>query len=577
MQPYVLIPSNGSDQTDEWIKLGLEAQMANKFPDAERHYRQALRLDPRNSIATQNLGVLFAQMNNLNEGLLTIERAAMFNSNNSIIHTNRALMCLEADRIDDALAAAKYAVDISKNEGSPEDKHGYLSSRLALAMVYATAGMPEASLPVYNEMLAVDPKHPIATCNACFIHTLMASKPGELFDQRKKWYDANKFTEQRRAHDNDRNPTRKIRVGYVGGDFKRHSAAMIFGNVVLNHTPTEIEVYFYSSLPVDGVNDILTKRFQTAADYKSPTDLGRWRDISAMADPDVDNLVRRDKIDILVDLAAHTNGGRLGVFCRKPAPIQVTAWGFAHGTGIAEIDYFLADPVVLPQEERQFYAEKIVDLPCVVTYLEPTEYNLKGVSSLPYFQNDYITFGSYARYEKLSDKCLTTFAEILRKVPDSRLEFKDHAFRRPYSIRRVQSFMPDIDTSRLLFSISTQHSDHLLAYQQADIILDPFPHSGGVVCLEQLYMGVPIVTLYGTQPASRTTSSVLTVLGKQEWIAKTPEEYIEKAVMLSENVPVLNKERKKLRQQFLGSPVIKDYVRSVEVAYKNMWKEWCNK
>ena len=560
-----------NDQDEEWVRLGLEAHVAGKMADAERYYRQALRMNPRHAVATQNLGVLLAQSNQLNEALLTIERAAMFDGVKPIIHVNRAFMCLEADRIDEALASAKRAIEISKEHNeSPEEKYGFTAARLALAMISTTAGMPEDSVSLYRELLEKEPAHPTASSNICFVQTLTNSTPKDLMEQRKAWYEANRFKGEKKPHNNIKTTNRPIRVGYVGGDFKRHSAAMIFGNVLLNHNPANVEMYLYSSLPVDPAKDDLTKRFMDKVG-------ANWRDISAKNDEEAETIIRKDGIDILVDLAAHTGGGRLTLFTRKPAPVQVTGWGFAHGTGVPEIDYFFADPIAVTAEERQYFVEKIYDLPCVVTYLPPAEYNLKGTSKLPYHENECITFGSYARYEKLSDDCLKAFAEILRRVPGSKIQFKDHAFRRPYSIRRIMNAMPDIEPERLLFSISTTHPEHMLAYQQCDLALDPWPHGGGVVMLEQLYMGLPLVTLRGKQTSGRSAASVLTILGMSAFVADTPEKYVETAVAAASDTGMLQQCRKELRKRFLDSSVVSGYVQKVEDAYMMMWKEWCGK
>ncbi len=590
MQPLTLLPPTGSDQEDEWIKLGVEAHMGGKVADAERHYRHALRLNPRNAIATQNLAILFAnQPGCINEGLLTIERAAMFDGVQPVIHANRALMCLDADRIDEALAAARYSVSISepKEKLTDQGRIGFMASRLSLAMIASAAGVPHESVTLYNEMLEVEPTHPLATANACFAQTLTPVGPEELRAQRKKWYEANRWKGQKRPHQNDKNPERPLRVGYVGGDFKRHSASMIFGNVLLNHTD-QVEMYLYSTLPVDPTVDDMTGRFQAKSGAVTTvtsengqkvvkTEGGRWRDVQAKNDDELEAMIRADRIDILVDLAAHTAGGRLPVFTRKPAPVQVTAWGFAHGTGVDEIDYFFADPVAVPPEERQFYAERVIDLPCIVSYLEPKEYNLKGTSVMPYFQHDYITFGAYARYEKFTDECLKTFAEIIRRVPDSRIEFKDHGFRRPFSCKRVMQFFDGIAPERVLFSISTSHPEHMQCYQQADLILNPFPHSGGLVSAETLYMGVPFITMNSSQAAGRSGATILTVLGHTDWIAKTPEEYVEKAVALANDIPTLKKVRKTLRQELLDSMVVKDYCQNVETVYRVLWRDWCSR
>lgn len=556
-QPYIIVPPIGSDPADEWMKLGLEAQAAGQLPKAQQHYNQALRLDPRHALATQNLAVVFAQSSLLNEALLTIERAAMLDETHGVIHMNWALMALEADQIDLALKTAQRGVEIAPNA----------QTRMALAMVLATAGQPEKAIPLYQEILKEDPLHAVAGPNVCFVQTLASVTPKDLLDQRKQWHKAHAFKGEKQPHTNVMDPDRPLRVGYVGGDFKTHSAAMIF-KPAIHHPGSTTEVYLYCSLPVDEKNDATTAAFKHLAG-------DRWRDISQLDDEKADALIRQDQIDILVDLAGHTNGGRLALFTRKPAPIQVTAWGFAHGTGCPEIDYFFADPIAVPPGERADFAETIYDLPCIVTYDKPA-YPIAATSALPYKKNGYITFGTYARYEKMSDQCIKTFAEILRRVPDSKMIFKDHGYRRPYSIRRIQALMPDIAKDRLLFAIATTHQEHLQSYQQADLILDPFPHSGGVVALEQLSMGVPLVTLYGTQPSCRTASSILTVLGKTDWIAKTADEYIDKAVAMVQDIPALAKIRQTLSAELFASPVIKGYAHAVDQAYRAMWVTRCS-
>ena len=557
MQSYMLIPQQGTEPADEWIRLGVEAQMANKFAEAERNYRNALRIDPRNAIATHNFSILYAQQNNLNEALLTIERALLFDSKLASLHMTYALMCLDADRIDDALAAGRKAVEMVPNK----------DTRLALALVSATAGLPKESIPLYNAILDEVPAHVQAGPNACFVQTLVRSTPKDLLKQRQRWYEANAFKGEKLKHKIDTEWPRPLRVGYVSGDFKTHSAAMIFRNVLAHHDNKVVLPYFYSSLPTDPAADHFSKIFTEAAG-------DRWRDIITKTDAEAAQMIVDDKIDILVDLAGHTNGGRLALFTHKPAPVQVTAWGFAHGTGCPEIDYFFADPISVPENERKHFAEKIYDLPSLITYEEPP-YGLPDADDkIPFRQNGFITFGSCARYEKLSAECLAVFAEILRAVPDSVLRLKDSAYRRPYSIKRVLQAMPDIAPERIHFLIGTDHREHLLAYRQADIGLDPFPHGGGIVALEQLYMGVPMVTLKGTQPSGRNSASVLTVIGHPEWVANDEKEYVKIAVDMSENVKMLRETRKTLRKALMESPVVKGYREKVEEAYQDMWQQY---
>jgi predicted O-linked N-acetylglucosamine transferase (SPINDLY family) len=559
MQPYVLAPASGVEPVDEWLRLGIEAHVTGNLPLAQQRYMQALRLQPRHAHATLNLAIVFAQSSMPIEALLAIERAEMYAPEDAIIQTNKALLCLETEKIGEALEAAEKAV-----QKAPKD----INALLALAVVSTTAGHAERSVPLYNRILDLDPKHPVAGSNSCFVQTLTNATPKDLLAQRQRWYAAHAHPRSGDSFRNSRDPARPLRVGYVGGDFKQHSAAFIFGRVVLHHTPA-VQPYLYSTLPVNPDQDGKTKAFQQC---------GTWRDIQQLSDEAAANLIREDQIDILVDLAGHTNGGRLALFTIKPAPIQVTAWGFAHGTSLPEMDYFLADPIAIPEEERKDYAEKIWNLPCIVTFEPMEEYKLKGTSPAPCKRNDYFTFGCYARYEKLSDECLKAFAAILRRVPDSRLIFKDHSFRRPHSIKRVLSFMEGIEEERLQFSLATTHPDHMLSYQQCDLMLDPAPHGGGIVCLEGLYMGVPMITRYGTQPSGRTASSVLFQMGLSgRHVAKDWGEYVDKAVSLSEHHRYLAEERQTLRDRLLESTVVKDYHLAVEQAYREMWQQWCQK
>ncbi len=509
-------------------------------------------------MATHNLAIVFAQANMVNEGLLTIERAAMMDGDHACIKTTWALMALEAEHVDKALEASKAAV-----EQAPKD----IAALWAYAMALTSAGMPDRAMPLYNKIIDLEPTHPAAAMNACFVSTLSGASAEDMLKQRQRWWTISHYTGKKEQYRNNRDPNRTIRIGYVGGDYKRHSAAFIFAHVLLHHTDA-VEMYLYSTLPVDPAADPMTKKFMDASGT-------RWRDITTVSDEDADRMIRNDKIDILVDLAAHTNGGRLSLFTRKPAPVQVTAWGFAHGTGLPEIDYFFADPVAVPPEDRPHFAEKIVDLPCIVTMEEPTEYNLKGTSMAPFKRNGFITFGNYARFEKMSDECLKTFGEIMRRVPDAKMEFKDSAYRRPYSIRRVMSLMEGVTNDRLLFSLNTTHPDHMLAYQQADICLDPFGHGGGVVSLEQIYMGVPLITMRGPSTSGRSASSVLTAMGRTDWIAKTPEEYVAKAVEWADKPKELAEARKTLRDELMNSPVVVGYVAAVEAKYHEFWQEYC--
>jgi predicted O-linked N-acetylglucosamine transferase (SPINDLY family) len=561
MQPFVILPASGSEPADEWVRIGTEQHMSNQVEKAMHHYHQALRTDPLNYVATQNLAIALVQANQLGEGLMAIERATLLNPASHTAWANWALMALEAERLDEARVAAERAFAV-KETGE---------TRLPLAMVHTASGDAETAVPLYDAVLTEQPTNFMAGFNSCFARTLTDCPPVDALAARSRWYETNHFTGDKAPHTNDRDPDRPLRIGYVSGDYKRHSAAFIFMAVVLRHTKDQFTPYCYSSLPVNVAEDPMSKRFSTET---------QWRDISMMPDDaQVDALIRQDQIDILVDLSGHTGGNRLPIFTRKPAPIQIHAWGFAHGSGIPEIDYFFGDPVAIPLEERQHYAEQIWDLPCIVAYETPDEYDLRATSGPPVLRQaeGLFTFGCFSRFEKLSDAYLAAVAQILERVPESRMLFKDRALRRPSSLRRLRAALPGIDPRRIVPVLDSSHPDHLLAYQQADLILDPFPHTGGVAGMEQLYMGVPIVTRYGLQPGHRTTASVLTAMnsGRTGWIAKSAEEYVDLAVELQKDRQGLALARQTLRKELMASPLCDgSYVGSVEAAYRAMWRRW---
>lgn len=555
-QPYVFLPGVGGGQADEWMRMAVLAHSEGRWNDAERLFRDALRCDPQHIPSLCNIAVTYACGGDFNEALLAAERALLLGPSEGeaagAMLTNQALIAIEAKRNDLAVSSAERAYEVFPHP----------TSQLALAFAYAAAGRPADAVPHYKQLLAKDPKHFPSGMNVCFAQTLLDANPAELNASHRAYIKAHTKPGYGPTH----TPSfdRSLRVGYVSGDYKRHSAAFLFAAVVLHHTEA-VEPFIYSTLPVAPGSDHYTKKFVDRIDSE------HRRDVSKMKDEDIDSQIRQDRIDILVDLSGHTGGGKLPMFARKPAPIQITAWGFAHGTGVKEIDYFFADPIAVPETERKHYTERVWDLPCIVTFEPPDEYKLRGTSKAPCIINDHFTFGCFARHEKASDAYLDAVRRALLQVPESCILFKDEAYARPYCVRRVLNALDGIAKERILFMRGTSHVDHLLSYQTCDLMLDLFPHTAGSTCVEQLYMGVPIVTRYGTQPAGRTTASVLTCMNRRGWIAKNADEYVDLAVQLAtarrEEVIAA---RKTLRQELLDSPVRKGYVEAVEDAYRRM-------
>ncbi|MFC3230365.1 tetratricopeptide repeat protein [Marinibaculum pumilum] len=386
--------------------------------------------------------------------------------------------------------------------------------------------------------------------------------------ERQRWHLAieKPLAQHRYRHRPSSDPDKRLRIGYVSADFRVHSASDMFGGVLLNHDLERHDVLLYSS--TDDEDE------RTAAFAGHATAFHRVRGLS---DEALAARIHDDRIDILVDLSGHSAGNRLPAFARKPAPVQVTAWGYATGTGLRTIDYFLADRRLVPEELRSQFSETIVELPCFLTYRPPAY--LPAPGPLPMATRREVTFGCLNRLSKASDECLATWAALLRRVPNSRLILKctslaDHNVRariiKLFGTHGVQSYRLDLRQA-------TSHEAHLLTYREIDIALDPFPHCGGTSTCEALMMGLPVVSLCGQVPVARNGYALLGAAGLEEWVAWDPDTYIAKAATLAKNPEQLSRLRRSLRELFSRSPIGDNaaYVRAVEALYRTIWMTHC--
>jgi predicted O-linked N-acetylglucosamine transferase (SPINDLY family) len=284
-----------------------------------------------------------------------------------------------------------------------------------------------------------------------------------------------------------------------------------------------------------------------------------------------------DKIDILIDLSGHSAGNRLKVFARKPAPVQVTAWGHATGTGIPTIDYLFADPVTIPRDVRRLFAEQMYDLPCSITAQSSPD----GVRAVlpPILSRGSVSFGVFNRASKISDEAISVWARILRAVPGSRLLFKDGAFE-DASLQLIftEKFLAqDIESDRLVFLGRTPRLEHLAAFGDVDICLDPFPQNGGVSTWEALQMGVPVVAVLGNGPANRVSASILTSIGLRDLVAESHDSYVAIASRLAANLDQLKTLREDLPGRISSAAAgnCATYTRAVEEGYRAMWRAYC--
>jgi protein O-GlcNAc transferase len=371
---------------------------------------------------------------------------------------------------------------------------------------------------------------------------------------------------QHEPHANPRDPHRRLHVGYVSADFRHHSAANAILPILRSHDRSQVTVYCYSGVTVP---DPVTGLCQQLAD--------QWRDTAHLSDEQMAALIRQDEIDVLVDLSGHSRANRLTVFSRQPAPVQVTAWGYATGTGLDTIGYFLADEVVVPEAARAFYSEMVVNLPSVFCY-EPPAFS-PPVAPSPAATRGHITFGAFNRLTKITPEVIAAWGRVLQAVPDARLIVKSGGLEvgadRDLLLSRLAAQGVSLD--RVTVRGTTPQGEHLAAHGDVDLLLDTFPHTGGITTLDALYMGVPTVTLLGERVSGRVSASFLMKLGLGDMVAETVDQYVEIATRLAADPRRLARERSTLRERLLASPIADApaFTRAVEAAYRAMWQRWC--
>jgi protein O-GlcNAc transferase len=300
-----------------------------------------------------------------------------------------------------------------------------------------------------------------------------------------------------------------------------------------------------------------------------------WRSVADLDDEALADLIRSDEIDILVDLAGVTSGGRLLAMARRPAPVQITAWGYATGLGLSYIDYLLSDRVAIPPEHMDRHREQILYLPALMAAdLEATGDPTPDITPRP---DRPPTFGYFGRAMKLTDTMLSVWAQILQSVPNSRLIFKCSDCKDAQRKDRILDLFIGlgVDGHRIEFRGETSRVEHLQQHNDLDVCLDTSPVGGGTTTLDACLMGVPTVTLLGDAVPGRVSASILTAIDEPRLIATSVDAYIAQAVGTA-LVPGIHRDREWRRRAFLDSIMCDPdrYTRAVEDCFRQAWRAW---
>jgi len=542
--------------------LGVSLKELGRFDDAVVSHRRALEINPSLAEVHGNLGIVMHDIGQLDEAAASFHRALRIKPDLADAHNNLGNVLKELGQLENGLASYRRALEISPDLADAHNNVG---------IALQNFGKFDDAVDSFRQALKCKPDYANAHSNLIFcldlVHTVDLS---ELHGERKKWDEAHAAPLwQEPVHMNDPAPARRLRVGYISADFKDHSAVRVFGGMLTQYDRSLFDVFAYSNLKGNG--DKFTELFKQNVTV--------WRSIAGLPDEAVAKMIRKDGIDILVDLSGHTAHNRLLVFAHKPAPIQITAWGYATGTGMRAMDVFFTDTVMVPLQEQQYFTEEVRYLPSAVGAFFSEQF--PDVNELPALSGGIITFGSFNRLVKVSAEAYRVWAEVLLAIPRSRLilkaiELSDPAVRESVIGHFVKA---GVAADRIIMQGRTSWYEQVQAYHQIDIALDPLPHGGGVTTLECLMMGVPTITLRWPTTAGRVSASIMTTLGLTDWIAETQEQYVALAIQKAADLQSLEALRQRLRGIFTSS-VIGDqaaYVRAVEQEYRQLWREWCAK
>jgi predicted O-linked N-acetylglucosamine transferase (SPINDLY family) len=582
---------------EAYINLGNGLLDKGQLDEAIAAYRQAVALNPHLPAAHNNLGNALRDKGQLNEAIASCRQAVALNPRLPAAHNNLGNALQDKGQLDEAIAAHRQAIALKPNYAEAQSNlgnallaKGQLNAAIAayrqaialkpnLPQAYLNLGTAlldtghlDEAIAAYRQACALKPNNSEAHSNvALALHYHPGVEARAIAEEHERWQrqHAEPLRPFIKPHANDRDPQRRLRVGYVSADFCEHSVAFFLEGVLACHDAGQVEVFCYANVARP---DAVTARLQRLA--------GHWREISRRADVEVAELIRHDQIDILVDLAGHTAGHRLLLFARQPAPVQVSWLGYPDTTGLQAMDYRLTDALADPPGTTEhLHSEQLIRLPESAWCYRPAA-EAPPVSVLPALAAGQITFGCFNALPKISGPQLQLWSGILRDVPGSRLLLKNRGLRDPSTQEHLRARLEEAGVAQErieLVAYARNLAEHLALYSRVDIALDTFPYHGTTTTCEALWMGVPVVTLAGKTHTSRVGVSLLTNAGLSELIARSPEEYAQLAATLAGDLPRLSRLRGTLRGRLEQSPLMDAprFARDIEAAYRTMWRHWC--
>jgi predicted O-linked N-acetylglucosamine transferase (SPINDLY family) len=554
--------SHGPPQALCHFNLGLAMYGGGRLGKALAAFDQAILLEPDQADFHNRRGIVLQEMGRLDESLAALDQAIRLQPGLAGAHNNRGITLRKLDRLEEARCSYTRALELSPD---------YIKAYTNRGHVFKELGYPEEAEHDYRKALELQPTYAAAHSNLVFLLAAGAKlSPDEMLGEMRYWDEVQGEAGRSNplpARAIDTTPGRKLRIGYVSPDLRMHSVSYFFAPLLAAHDRDRFEIYCYAARK-SALSDFVTERLRVLADH--------WRFVYELSEEALARQIREDRIDILVDLAGHTGGNRLQAFSWRPAPVQVTWLGFFNGTGLRAMDYWITDEVLHPVDTPEKSVEEIFRLPrCWVCYEPPVQ--APPVAPCPN-RDERVMFGSFSNLSKLTPEVIETWSRLLQALPISQLLLMDKTLGEAMTRERIlgQFERHGISSLRLVMVPGATFEKYLSSYARVDIVLDPFPRTGGTTTAEALWMGVPVVTLAGERYVERISASKLVAVDLEDMITGSRDEYIETAVSLANDPEKRSELRDSLRGRMAQSPLCDatGHARAMEAAYTTIWEDY---
>lgn len=547
------------DSFSAWVNRAHNALQAGDAAVAAECARRAVAINPTSAAAHLNLGNALAQRGEIAEAEQSYRSALQFAPGWAEAELSLGSLFELAGRTREAQACFERLT-----HGATGDWRAFSN----LGHVHSMLGDTAAASRCYAQALRLNPQADAAHSGLLYhlLHDENAD-PDAVFAEHCRYgerIEAPWRTPWPR-HDNDRDPERRLRIGFVSGDFRDHAVAYFMEPMLAALARRGLDLVAFSNHPLE---DAVTARLKSH--------VGTWHSIVGSSDDRLEAMVRAEGIDILVDLAGHSDRNRLPVFARKPAPVQVTWLGYSATTGLRSIDYrFLYRGIAAPGRLDDQFTEKLVYLPYSMTFA--TARDAPEVGPLPAIGRGHLSFASLNRPNKIGERSIALWARVLRALPDARMLLGAMSDAQTAERLLGEFARHGVPATRLVLRPRMPMRDYLALHNEIDILLDSFPYAGGTTSNHALWMGVPTLTLAGRTLPQRIGAGIMNKVGLPEWVAESEDEYVAIAVRAAAELPRLAALRAGLRERLMHHPSLSTdkVAASVELAFRMMWRRWC--